>query len=166
MNPKIGMWRLFNKANALYYKPLMRSEKPVLEYLELVERIARVLGQLAIPVVIAIIGVLIQKSLATMDVHQKYVELALSVLTKAKDEVDQELRVWAVDVLQAYAPIPLKPETVRGLKMGEIVLLTCSNECAYGAKRCQVCGNYDSDACAEWSDPIYYPQSQTQTETP
>jgi hypothetical protein len=161
--------------DTLSYKYITGAEEPMLKYMEVVERIARVLGQVAIPVVIAIIGVLIQNSLATMNARQKYVELAVTLLTTSKDEVDQELRAWAVEVLQVNSPIPLKPETAWRLKTGDIILpeRSCQNECSYwGAKRWldafhyQICGNYDCDPCLEWSDPIYCPQGQTPSETP
>ena len=137
------------------------------------ERAVRMLAQLAIPVVIVVIGAQINHSVATMDVRLKYVELAVSMLTKEEADVDQELRAWAVDVLQAYAPIPLSPETAQRLRVGEIVLPGCNDECSYyGQTRWpddfhyQVCGNYDCDVCLEWSDPIYSPRGQVPPESP
>jgi len=137
------------------------------------ERIVRILAQVAIPVVIVVIGAQINHSVATMDVRLKYVELAVTMLTGEEDEVDQELRAWAVDVLQAYTPIPLSPETAQRLRMGEIVLSRYSDECSYCGQRrwlddfhYQICGNYDSDPCLDWSDPIYSPQDQVPPESP
>ena len=126
----------------------------------------------AIPVVIAFTGFLIQNSVAMMQVQQRYVELAINVLTMPAGQVDPELREWAAEVLRAHSPIPLAPVLVQRLKSGEIVLRMCSNECAYfgqirwlGDYHYQICGNYDSDSCLEWSHPIYSPQGRP-SETP
>jgi len=152
----------------------------------LFERIVRVLAAivrtlvpimktLAVPAAIAVIGALINHSLATTDVRLKYVELAVTTLSAGEDEVDQELRAWAVKVLQEYAPIPFAPETAQGLETGEIVLspcADCTDECSYYGQRrwlddfhYQICGNYDCDACLEWS-PIYSPRDQVPPEAP
>ncbi len=143
-------------------------------WLELIERGIILTAQVAIPFTIAITGVLIQRSVATMHVQQQYVEVAVDLLTRADDEVDRGLRVWAVDVLQAHAPIPLDPETERRLKTGEIVLpwwTSCTNECGYVGQivwldedHYMICQS--SGPCLVWSDPIYSPQGRPPTETP
>src|SRR5207249_5874039 len=65
---------------------------------DLAERITRILSLLAIPVVIAIVGGLIQSSVARRTVSQQYVQVAVSILT-SKEKLEPDLRGWAVDWL-------------------------------------------------------------------
>ena len=138
----------------------------------ILDPVVRIVVPVAIPVVLAVIGAQISRSVATMDVQQKYVELAVTLLANEGSDTDQELRAWAVDILQEYAPIPLNPETAQRLKTGDIVL-GCADECSYyGQERWlddshyQFCGNYDCYICLEWSEPIYSPQGQEPSESP
>jgi hypothetical protein len=66
---------------------------------DLAERITRILSLLAIPVVIAVVGGLIQSSLARRTVSQQYVQVAVSILT-SKEKLDDNLRTWAVDFVK------------------------------------------------------------------
>jgi hypothetical protein len=76
---------------------------------ERVERVTKILSQVAIPVVIAIFGWLIQNSLARRNVAQEYVRIALNILTeKGKD--NPLLRDWAVDLLSQNSPTPFSPD--------------------------------------------------------
>jgi hypothetical protein len=58
---------------------------------DLVERITRILSLIAIPVAIAVVGALIQNSIAKRSVSQQYVQVAVSILT-SKEKLDPNLR--------------------------------------------------------------------------
>jgi len=138
--------------------------------------IVRILVPLAIPFVIWLIGTQINHSLATMDIELRYVELAVSILTEDGNEANQDLRGWAVEVLQEFAPIALPSGAEQRLRGGELVLppsSSCTDECSYyGQERWlddfhyQVCGNHDCDICLEWSEPIYSPRNLEPPESP
>ena len=64
------------------------------------ERIARIVSLVAIPVVLAIIGAVIQATIGRSTVSRDYVQLAVSILTADKDKTPPELRDWAVNLLE------------------------------------------------------------------
>lgn len=87
------------------------------------ERLAKILSLVAIPIVLAVIGWVIQNRLSERNLGQEYVKLAVSILEKPKSsEVPAGLRDWAVDLLNQNAPTKFNAETIRQLKMGEINL--------------------------------------------
>ncbi|MEZ2354442.1 hypothetical protein [Caballeronia sp. RCC_10] len=87
------------------------------------EKIARVLSLIAIPVVIAIVGWIIQNRLSQQSLSQEYVKLAVAVLEKPRgSEAPAGLRDWAVDLLNQNSPTKFGADTIRQLKSGEINL--------------------------------------------
>lgn len=87
------------------------------------EKIARVLSLVAIPIVLAIVGWLIQDRLAVQNVRQEYVKLAVSILENPSSaQSPAELRDWAVDLLTQNAPTKFSSETIQQLKAGKITL--------------------------------------------
>ena len=88
---------------------------------DLAERITRILSLLAIPVVIAIVGALIQSSLARRTVSQQYVQVAVSILT-SKETLDPSLRSWAVDLLNDNSPTHLSQAVKLKLTEGTVHL--------------------------------------------
>jgi WD40 repeat protein len=84
------------------------------------ERTARMASLVAIPVVLAIIGAIIQETLSRSTVSRDYVQLAVSVLTADKNKTPQELRAWAVDLLNENSPVKFSKEVADRLKGGEI----------------------------------------------
>ena len=87
----------------------------------LVERITRVLSLLAIPVAIAIAGALIQASVARRSVSQQYVQVAVSILT-SRENIEPNLRSWAVDLLDENSPTHLGDTVKKKLKEGSLIL--------------------------------------------
>jgi murein L,D-transpeptidase YcbB/YkuD len=88
---------------------------------DLVERITRILSLIAIPVAIAVVGALIQNSIAKRSVSQQYVQVAVAILT-SREKVDPNLRNWAVDLLDDNSPTPLGATVRQKLKEGSITL--------------------------------------------
>lgn len=84
------------------------------------ERAARIASLVAIPVVLAIIGAVIQATLSRSTVSRDYVQLAVSVLTADKGKTPPELRAWAVDLLNENSPVKFSKEVADRLKGGEI----------------------------------------------
>lgn len=97
----------------------LKQEKPVSTSPDW-ERTARIASLVAIPIVIAIIGGLIQETLSRSTVSRDYVQLAVSVLTADKNKTPQELRSWAVDLLNENSPVKFSKEVADRLKGGEI----------------------------------------------
>ena len=68
------------------------------------ETIARIISAVTIPIVVGIIGSKIQSSIASKAVSQEYVSLAISILTLPEDNVDPNIRDWAVDLVNENSP--------------------------------------------------------------
>jgi hypothetical protein len=86
------------------------------------ESVAKSLSVVAIPVVLAIGSWYIQNAISSRSVEQAYVELAVSVLTAGEEEVDSELRDWAVTLLNSYSAVELQPAVAQRLASGKIGL--------------------------------------------
>jgi hypothetical protein len=80
--------------------------------LDKLERLAKILSALALPLVVGIGGWWIQDVLSQGDIDQDYVELAISILSSPSDETPTELREWATSLLDHTSPVEI-PE---GLK--------------------------------------------------
>jgi hypothetical protein len=91
-------------------------------WLDITERIAKVTGIVAIPVVIpialAIYSARVQDTAQKETLNRDYVQLAVSLLREKKDAVDTDIRDWAVDVLNEHSPTKMRPEVVTKLKSG------------------------------------------------
>jgi len=82
-----------------------------------VEKVARILSLIAIPVVLAVVGWLIQNRLTEQNLSQEYVKLAVSILEKPKaSESPAGLRDWAVDLLSRSCKI--HPAKLIGVVIG------------------------------------------------
>jgi hypothetical protein len=80
---------------------------------------SQILSILAVPIVLAYVGFLVQGSLQEQQVKRDYVNLAVSLLTPKKDgekETSKELRDWAISLLNESSPIKLSPEQVKSLQ--------------------------------------------------
>jgi WD40 repeat protein len=86
------------------------------------EKGARVLSWVAIPLVLAVVGWLIQSSLSERNVSQEYVKLAVSILKEPKDKTEAPLRGWAADLLNQNSPTKFSPEVLQALKEGQATL--------------------------------------------
>jgi len=82
-----------------------------------------------VPITVAIVGLLINSTVAASQTSADYVRLATEILSSGGpttgDEdvalVDQALRSWAVDVFKANSPIPLGEGLEDGLRSGQLI---------------------------------------------
>lgn len=89
---------------------------------ERVETPAKVVSMVALPIVIAIGGWFIQKSVMQQSVSKDYVALAISILERPLTDTEPSLRVWAVDLLNSYTPLKFPSDLVARLKTGSLDL--------------------------------------------
>jgi WD40 repeat protein len=89
-----------------------------------IEKTARILSLIAIPVVLAIVGWFVQSSLSDRNVSQEYVKLSVSILKEPKDKVEPSLRSWAADLLNENSPTKFSPQVLQALKEGQATLPT------------------------------------------
>lgn len=86
---------------------------------------AQILSILAIPVVLALVGYWVQASLQEQQIKRDYVSLAVSLLLPKKDgekEASEELRAWAVQLLNNSSPVKLSEAQTVDLKRNGLEL--------------------------------------------
>lgn len=87
------------------------------------ETISRILSIAAIPILVALVGWLVQRQLQKQSVSKDYVQLAVTILREPdSSNVSVELRSWAVDLLNAYSVVKLGEAVSTVLKAGQAVL--------------------------------------------
>lgn len=93
---------------------------------EVVESVSRIFATLAIPVILAVGGWVIQGTVSQQTVSKDYVSLATSILQKKREQDDDEsakgLRKWAVDLLNRTSPVQLDGETAQRLINGTVTI--------------------------------------------
>lgn len=90
---------------------------------EAAERIARILAAVAIPVVLAVIGVIVQAKLQNQSVQRDYVTIAVTILQEPDTKkASPELKQWAADLLNQNAPVKLPPQLLARLRSGDATL--------------------------------------------
>jgi tetratricopeptide (TPR) repeat protein len=87
------------------------------------EALAKIASLIAIPVVLAVVGWLVQDKLATRTVSKDYVQLAVSILSQPKQaDIDPALRDWAVELLNDNSPIKFSTKVATQLRSGVATL--------------------------------------------
>jgi hypothetical protein len=76
----------------------------------------------AVPIVLAIFGYLIQRQIADQGVAKDYVQIAATILKEDPKGQEPELRAWAVSVLSKYSPLPFSAKAKEGLRAGPPVV--------------------------------------------
>jgi len=134
--------------------------------LDRLEQISKIIAGIGIPLVVALFGWLIQRQLNAQSIGRDYVQLAVSILKEPKKDGDQELREWAVALMNANSPIKFGEATSTKLSSGELSLP--STDLAYSEIHTQLnifanlfLGHVDSgDYAGAWDrffDPSYLP---------
>ena len=100
------------------------SERPphkeVKDFWGSVERLAKTLSIAAIPVVLAAGSWIIQKRLQDQTVSRDYVQLAVTILKEPGSS--NEMKVWAVQLLNDNSPTKFNAEISRQLSTGQVQL--------------------------------------------
>lgn len=80
------------------------------------------LSLILVPSAIAYSGTLIQSAIAEKNLEKDYVAISVSILTSPNKKIDEDLRGWAVDILNMHAPISLPAKSQELLKSGDGLL--------------------------------------------
>ena len=99
-----------------------KLNSPAKGFWERVETPAKVVSMVALPVVVAIGGWFIQKSVMQQSVSKDYVALAISIIERPPADTDSSLKDWAVDLLDSYTPLKFPSDLVARLKTGSLDL--------------------------------------------
>jgi WD40 repeat protein len=100
-------------------------------WLDITERIGKLASIIAIPIVIplalAFYSAKVQQNSQKETINRDYVQLAVSILNQKKDNANEPLRNWAVDLLAEHSPTKFEPEVIAALKSGSISLPNASS---------------------------------------
>lgn len=90
-----------------------------LEELQRIELKARITSLLAVPVLVAVFGWLIQSEVSEKSLRKEYVQLAVSILgNQGKSKEHDTLKEWAVQLLADNAPTKLPDAALQALRTG------------------------------------------------
>jgi 5'-nucleotidase (lipoprotein e(P4) family) len=106
--------------NTLVIKLLNEENKSPRSWMEHMEPAARTLSLVAIPLVLAVAGYVVQLRLAERNTSAAYLDKAIAVLSS--DKANSTLKPWAVKILEKYSPIPFEDSVVEGFKRGDVLL--------------------------------------------
>ncbi len=84
--------------------------------LEKIQLIASIASSIAIPLILAVGGYLVQREIAGDGIKKDYVGMATAILREDARKQDPALRLWAVEIVSAFAPIKLSAQAETGLK--------------------------------------------------
>jgi len=93
-------------------------EKPQKNRWDTIERVVRTLSVAAIPIVVAVVGWLIQQRLQDQTIKRDYVQLAVSILKEPEAKLQPEMRDWAAKLLNENSPTKFDPKFVEQLSSG------------------------------------------------
>jgi hypothetical protein len=82
------------------------------------QSIASIGASIAIPLILAIFGYLVQNQIASEGLRKDYVQIAISILKENPTAQEKDLRAWAVKVLDENSPIPFSANVKTSLEKG------------------------------------------------
>jgi hypothetical protein len=123
----VVVWFTNRTMNSLPWEPIMPSDSPQVEKVNRwtkIENVSRTVSLIAVPLVIAAVGWVVQRQLQQQAVSKDYVQLSVSILREPNDpkRISPKLRGWAVDLLQATSPVKLEKDVADQLRNGESIL--------------------------------------------
>jgi len=89
--------------------------------LKTVQVYANIIGVIAVPILIAFFGWLIQWRLANQSVQRDYLQMAVQILSSKNRKSGDEVSLWAVDILQKYSPVPFSPKLKSDFVEGKVI---------------------------------------------
>jgi tetratricopeptide (TPR) repeat protein len=102
---------------------ITRSEPKTPDPWARLEALAKITSAVAVPLLLAFVGWIVQGSLATKTASKDYVQLAISILNQPQHaDVDPALRTWAVQLLNANSPTEFSETVITKLKSGAVTL--------------------------------------------
>jgi hypothetical protein len=80
--------------------------------------VVSIISSVAVPVVVAAFGWVVQDRLSRQVVGKDYVQMAVTILSDAGTMGDRELRAWAVAIIDETAPLKLSDDLKNSLTTG------------------------------------------------
>ncbi len=107
----------------------MTQPPPQANRLEKVQAYSTIFASIAVPILIAFFGWVIQVRQSETGARTEYVQMAIGILMDPKRNSEDDLRQWAVALLDETSPVPFTKELRQDLSTGKVRLspLTSSN---------------------------------------
>lgn len=99
-----------------------------------IERIAKIISMVLIPLIIFIGSYMIQQSINTASVRLEYVKMAINILREkpSKEEKTQpSLRHWATKIIDKYSEVSLTEAERKGLEDGDVIITSAASTVEY-----------------------------------
>lgn len=80
--------------------------------------VVSIVSSIAVPLVIAVFGWVVQDRLSRQVVDKDYAQMAVTILSDSSTKDDRELRAWAVAVIDETAPLKLSAGLETSLTSG------------------------------------------------
>lgn len=91
-----------------------------------IQSYASITASVAVPLLIAIFGWVIQSKTSDDTVKKDYVQMALNILNADKEKVDDTMRQWAISVLDINSPVPFSKDMKASLEKGQSISIKTS----------------------------------------
>jgi hypothetical protein len=86
------------------------------------EQVTKILAAIAVPLVLAWVGTGVQDKIAERNLQRDYVQIAVSILSDSTRKTSAALKSWAVDLVNANAPVRLSDSARQELVTGAATL--------------------------------------------
>jgi len=90
--------------------------------------VSGVVAAVLVPIAIALAGQFFSTALRERETQLKYVELAVGVLREKPSPETTEIRSWAIDLVNKFAPVPLSGGARNELKQRELKVTSAEPE--------------------------------------
>ncbi len=91
--------------------------------LDRIYKVAQIFALIVLPIVVAVVGWVAQKSLTDTSTRKDYVQMALQVLREPRRADDGEIRKWANEVIGQNSPIPFSSKAGEQLSTSALGML-------------------------------------------
>lgn len=88
------------------------------EQLNRFQTLATIISLLATPIIVAVVGWNVQSNISNESIKKDYVQMAIEILKSPEKQKDDEMRKWAVEVLDKNSPIPFSEGLRNNLEKG------------------------------------------------
>jgi len=85
--------------------------------LDKAKTIANIISLVAVPVILAVFGSLLQTAIKDREIRRDYVQLSVQILSQPNTAETNEIRHWARSVLTAHSPVPMSNMQLEQLEM-------------------------------------------------
>lgn len=89
--------------------------------LKTAQMLATIFATVAVPIVVAFASWQIQKTISADSLKKDYVQMAANILSQPSTEKNQQLRAWAIEILNKNSSVPMTPAVAS--EMSQIVII-------------------------------------------